>query len=157
MKLIELKKRLDGKYRKDAVTGCWLWLGRPNRDGYGTLKIDGKAERAHVVSFVVYKGDVPAGLEIDHLCCVRACIAPYHLEAVTHKENVLRGNSPAALNARKVACKRGHVFTDENTYLKKDGGRQCQTCRRQYREQNRERINRQWNARYHAKKEKDNS
>lgn len=121
------------------MTICIPWPGHIGKDGYGRDYFNGKWVRTHRVSHELFKGPVPAGLSVDHIChnadqdCAggpscphRACVNPEHLEAVPLGVNGLRGKGPAAVNARKVACKRGHAF-EGNTYF--DGrGRQCRTC-----------------------------
>lgn len=79
------------EYRSD-LGPCWLWGGAINRDGYGSAWIDGAAISAHIYSFIVFGGQPPgsAGLELDHLCRVRRCLNPTHLELVTHAENMRR-------------------------------------------------------------------
>lgn len=109
-------------------SGCWLWLNFVGLNGYGQGYINGKKVNAHVVSYVTFKGAVPEGLEIDHLCRTRCCVNPEHLEAVTHKVNAYRGTSPWVFNAQKYFCKNGHAFTEANTYKRPDGRRQCRAC-----------------------------
>lgn len=116
-----------------APGGCWLWLGSSDPRGYGRIdtRVDGrKAPRlVYRVLWEAVVGPVPDGLELDHLCRTPACVNPDHLEPVTHAENLLRGESPAARNARKTHCKRGHEFTHENTWVNpRTGGRQCRAC-----------------------------
>ena len=89
----------------------------------------GKSIGAHRVAYRWFVGEVPYGREIDHLCRVRRCCNPAHLEAVSHQVNVLRGMSPAALNATKTHCPQNHEYTEENTYLY-DGERHCKRCMR---------------------------
>jgi hypothetical protein len=71
-------------------------------------------------------------MQLDHLCRVRHCVNPAHLEVVTLHTNVTRGNGWAGRNARKTHCKRGHEFTPENTIPLRNGGRECRQCRREY-------------------------
>ena len=85
---------------------------------------------AHRIAFELHKGIIPKGLTIDHLCRVLSCVNPSHLEVVSMKENVLRGNSPLAQKARQTHCLRGHVFSFDNIYRRSDGHRQCRACLR---------------------------
>jgi len=91
-------------------------------------------------------------LEIDHLCRVRCCVNPDHLEAVTHRENILRGNTFAAVNAAKTHCPKGHEYTPENTRIHTGGRRQCIACSRAY---DRARYAKQPRGSYYAKKRKE--
>ena len=72
-------------------SGCWEWVGRTGKDGYGSVGAARNSRLAHRVSYEWWMGDIPDGLEIDHLCRNRACVRPDHLEPVTHMENVRRG------------------------------------------------------------------
>ncbi len=107
-------------------TGCWIWQRSCHR-GYGQLWANGTMNRAHRIAYELVKGPIPKSLTIDHLCRNRACINPDHLEAVTMRKNVLRGNGPTAINARKTHCKRGHPFDAANTRMSKLG-RNCRAC-----------------------------
>lgn len=69
---------------------CWLWLGTKCSKGYGRVKVDGASKSAHRVAYECFWDDIPDGLELDHLCNVRNCVNPEHLEPVTHQENVAR-------------------------------------------------------------------
>jgi hypothetical protein len=106
--------------------GCWLWNGPKNSKGYiqfasasGTL--------AHRFAYEYFNGPIPHGMTIDHLCRNRGCVNPDHLEAVSNRDNVLRGIGQTAINARKTHCKRGHAFTADNIRHYR-GRRVCLNC-----------------------------
>lgn len=103
--------------------GCWRWNGGAKNNGYGQYR----GATVQRYAYELFIGPIPAGLHIDHLCGTRDCVNPDHLEAVTKRENNLRSSSPAALNARKTHCKRGHEFNDANT-AHYQGRRTCRTC-----------------------------
>lgn len=107
---------------------CWLWRAHRLPTGYGQFYFDGQMRYAHRVAYELFVGPIPAGLTIDHLCRVRACVNPDHLEPVTNRENILRGVAPSALNARKTHCIRGHVFLRLDTRGHRDCGK-CQAIR----------------------------
>lgn len=109
--------------------GCWLWKASKLK-GYGLFEFAGM-RRAHRVAYTFLVGPIPVGLQIDHLCRVRNCVNPRHLEAVTQQENIRRGDAGGYLK-RRTQCKNGHTFTPENTYLAPDGHRNCRVCRRAY-------------------------
>jgi hypothetical protein len=111
-------------------TGCTLWLKHLAPNGYGTVAVGGRVRYAHRVAFELAKGPIPSGLQIDHLCRVRSCINPQHLEAVTQKVNWFRGFSPPALNAKKTHCRRGHLLDSRHFVYGKARGRYCSTCNR---------------------------
>lgn len=108
---------------------CWIWT-KGLADGYGAFSIDNVQHKAHVLSYTWIKGEIPEGWERDHLCRVRACVNPDHLEAVTHRVNVARGVSPHGRNIIKTHCPQGHEYSTENTY-RYNGGRYCRECNRQ--------------------------
>jgi hypothetical protein len=111
--------------------GCWNWRGSGEGHGYGLFGVKRFMARAHRVSYEYYVGPIAPGLQIDHLCRNRRCVRPDHLEPVTQRENILRGTSPSAANARKTECLRGHPLSGDNLYVDKKGGRSCRECTRQ--------------------------
>ena len=124
----------------DRGDGCWLWQGRIAPNGYGRFSHGGKDLYAHRVAYELAGGVIPSGLQIDHLCRVRHCVNPAHLEAVTQRENLLRGEGLTAQNARAGVCKHGHEFTPENTYYRPDRpGRICVKCSRRRKQEGRAR------------------
>ncbi len=113
--------------------GCWLWTSRKHRGGYGefTVQRSGKQFywRAHRVSYELEVGPIPDGLLIDHLCRVRSCVNPRHLDPVTHQENMRRGRG-YGWASRREACGNGHKWTDESTLIDRRGIRVCRLCSR---------------------------
>lgn len=113
--------------------GCWDWTGvrhgKPYRH-YGYVGFNGVRISAHRLAYHWRYGPVPDGLTVDHLCRNTLCVNPAHLEAVTNRENILRGNGVPSRNARKTHCKRGHTLGGENLLRLSNGDRICRTCQR---------------------------
>lgn len=126
---------------------CWIWTAGLQGGGYGQFnggsRIDNSRRKciAHVYTYEALVGPVPDGLELDHLCRVRKCCNPAHLEAVTHAENMHRGLTICAENAAKVRCPDGHPYDDENTYVHQ-GHRHCRECMRAANRRYKAKINR---------------
>lgn len=116
-----------------SLDGCWAWTGNQNGRGYGYFYVTGLrgSRLAHRVAYEHFVGPIPEGLQIDHLCRVRHCVNPEHMEVVTNRENTLRGRAGEHYSLR-THCKNGHPFTAENTQLRSDAGRRCLTCRKEY-------------------------
>ena len=105
---------------------CWIWMRGLNADGYGQTNKRGKNVRSHRVAYEMFVGLIPDGLQIDHLCRVRRCVNPEHLEPVTAQENTLRGVGLAGIITRTGQCFRGHTLAeDECVTGKRRGCRQC--------------------------------
>jgi HNH endonuclease len=117
--------------RVDASGDCWLWTGRLRASGYSEVRLYPLEERlVHRVAWFLLCGPVPAGLTLDHLCRVRHCVNPDHLEPVTQQENNRRSQSRSAKLGRQVKCRRGHDFDKANTYVNVQGKRRCRACQR---------------------------
>jgi hypothetical protein len=134
-------KRMLGN-RRIVESGCWEWTATLQTNGYGRTSWRGVPRFTHRVAYEITNGPIPDGLVIDHLCRNRACFNPDHLEAVSHRTNLLRGETQTARRAAVTHCPAGHEYTEENTYRSSRNQRACRTCNR---DGNRER--------YRAKKE----
>ena len=111
----------------DTNGGCWLWTGYVNSWGYGTVWSSAakKVRYAHRVSYEQKTGlTIPDGMDINHLCRVRCCVNPDHLEVLPRSEHMSR-----QLSATKTHCVRGHPLSGENIYLYANRFRQCRACR----------------------------
>lgn len=128
-KRAEVEKRFWAKVEK--TERCWNWYASKDKDGYGIFGVNSHLVLlAHRVSYELSKGRIPNGLEPDHICRNSSCVNPNHLEAVTHKENMLRGNGWAGRNIRKTHCPKGHPLIEGNLVVHrlKDGHRECRVC-----------------------------
>lgn len=116
-------------YTEASEAGCWLWVGTFGNRGYGMLAVDRYPQLAHRLAYECWKGSIPDGLVIDHLCRTRACINPDHLEAITSGENTRRSiGHKSSVGRDRTHCRRGHPFTEENTIRCRGAARVCRTC-----------------------------
>jgi len=121
----ELADFVMARVSPEPNSGCWLWTGRQTRDGYGKLRVRGRDCLAHRLAYELLRGPIPEGLVLDHKCCNRGCVNPDHLRPVTHRENILFGIGPTAVNARKSSCPLGHEYS----WATYGGGRRiCRAC-----------------------------
>jgi hypothetical protein len=141
--------------RVEETETCWLWRGTVRADGYGKLWVRAHNVFAHRVAYELIYGPIPEGLQIDHLCRVRACVRPSHLEAVTAAENTRRvipyrkspdrGSYPRT--EPRLSCSKGHLLTEDNVITKKRGQRQCRVCSNA--------AKREWKKRWRARQTGD--
>src|ERR1700693_1847371 len=125
-------------WSKAAITedtdSCWLWKSPIARNGYARFSVRSNLKvLVHRFAFSKVVGEIPPELTLDHLCRNRACLNPWHLEPVTMRINILRGNGFAAKNARVTHCPKGHEYSAGNIYCKnRDGARKCRACALEY-------------------------
>lgn len=126
-----LPERIESKISPEPNSGCWLWTAGTDARGYARIQTGNKPKRAHRVVYEMLVGPIPSGLVLDHLCRVHGCVNPEHLEPVTQKTNIFRGEGIAAKHILKTHCDFGHEFTPENTYQHAKGWRYCKACRKE--------------------------
>lgn len=137
-----MQARFVGLTYCDPNTGCFLWTGVLDKNGYARFSVNRTVNPAmksgHRIAWQIAHGYAPPRtddegnlLTLDHLCRVRHCVNVEHLELVTNRENILRGEGFAAKHATLTHCLRGHPFDEENTYIPARGGRECRACRRE--------------------------
>lgn len=142
----EIQNRIYNNISPEPMSGCWLWTSNISKAGYARLSVNNRRQYVHRLSYEEFVGPIPDGLQIDHLCRVRCCVNPDHLEPVTHLENIRRGVWIDACRERSkriydemTHCINGHPLNEENTRYQPDkrrkGGikRYCIACRRLYR------------------------
>jgi hypothetical protein len=147
-----LRERFEEKYVPEPNSGCWLWTAAL-RNGYGVIGIGRKGSgvaRAHRLAYEWYRGPIPPGLVLDHLCRTPSCVNPDHLEAVTDQVNLRRGMAPNMVARRTDTCTRGHVGT--LVLIGTSQRRRCSVCvkasKTEWRLKNREKINAHNRAKY---------
>jgi hypothetical protein len=126
-----INRILDGS-EIDPVTGCWVWQrGRCPR-GYGRTSLRRVVWPAHRLSVIVFDGPFDPRLDVDHLCRNPPCVNPDHLEPVTTRTNLLRGETIPAGHLAKTHCPQGHPYAGDNLLIRASGRRACRECNRDY-------------------------
>lgn len=131
-------ERFESFCAPEPNSGCWLWTGGLRMDGYARFWDGRQIVRGHRWAFERLVGPVPAGLVLDHKCRIRSCVNPAHLEAVTQRENLRRGEGPPGTNCRRTHCRYGHEFTVDNTRIRQGPYgtmRVCRECDRLWQQQ----------------------
>lgn len=120
--------RIERLSMPEPNSGCWLWLGALDRDGYGSIQAPGNSgkTRAHRFTFEFFCYPIPAGKQIDHRCHVRSCVNPEHLRVATAAENIAA--APRHVGKRTM-CPRGHPYSGDNLVINSAGKRVCRVCR----------------------------
>jgi hypothetical protein len=132
---------LSEKVRQFVVIderGCWNWPRAKVRKGYGVVHYQRKQHYTHRVMYEAAKGEIPNGLQIDHLCRNTSCCNPDHLDAVSPKENTRRADAARGgqrMLRRGSHCPHGHAFTNSNTYVDQRGQISCRECRKRRHEE----------------------
>lgn len=137
---VEFQRKFWARIDIRGRGNCWLWLASTN-NGYGRFWIDNQhMAYAHRIAYELVVGPIPSGMDLDHVkargCRSRACCNPAHLEIVTRRENLIRGNHPNMIAARENRCRKGHPFAGSNVryYMPKRPGavivRYCRACAR---------------------------
>jgi hypothetical protein len=152
---LRLLAYVEARVDKTPASGCWVWCGSRYGNGYGRIRGAGlNGALAHRVAWELWRGPIPDGLVIDHLCKNRECVNPDHLEPVTQRENVMRSDSLWAEQAKRTHCPDGHSYDEANTAVR-NGSRHCRECRKRhqvlYHAKNREKRRAACRARYYAK------
>lgn len=130
-----LQQRFLAKVR-ELPSGCWEFIGSVVGRGYGSFNagrdVEGnkRSMPAHVVSYRIFVGEVPVDLVLDHLCRLRRCVNPWHLEPVTQKVNIHRGQLARGVGIAVTHCPAGHAYDEANTYIGPFNKRYCRACGR---------------------------
>lgn len=128
-----LPQRVTSKINHSTGSDCWEWAASTNACGYGRVWWEGANRLAHRVVYELIRGPIPPGLTLDHLCRVRHCVNPAHLEPVTGSENTRRGNVPSVVAARTGLCVAGrHPLSGENVGFQSGGKRYCRACKAEH-------------------------
>lgn len=121
-----VRNTIETFWARVEVTGaCWLWTGGLTDEGYGYYWLNGRTYGAHRIAYLHLVGEVPDGMHLDHLCRIRNCVNPDHLEVVTPTVNSDRANG---YRAEADLCNNGHEWTPENTLALGDYSKRCRQC-----------------------------
>lgn len=138
--LFSPKRLIEDKNQEELIkiinildSGCWNWrLSKHPQSGYGNIRYKGQKMLSHRLIYTLFKEEISDGLVLDHLCKNTSCVNPLHLEQVTQRDNILRGESLSARNSRKIECKNGHLLSGDNLIIDYVGARICRICRNAY-------------------------
>lgn len=138
MRFVSIKSATERFLEKVNMTkSCWLWKAYIDSEGYAWFRWWG-GTKAHRFAYEKFVGKIPSDKVIDHICRVRHCVNPAHLQLLTNKENILIGVGSPAQNAKKTHCKRNHLLRGDNLEIR-DGRRCCLACRKQAGKERRDR------------------
>lgn len=132
---LSLKERIEYLSMPEPNSGCWIWMGSLDHNGYGKAGayINGVREKeslAHRFSYREFVGAIPHGMHVDHICRNRACVNPQHLQVLSHLENIRRADcSSGHRNTKKTHCPKGHEYSEDNTIIEKGKNRPWRKCR----------------------------
>lgn len=134
---IEIIQPLFSRITKTPT--CWLWEGCTTEHGYGIFYFQSKQYRAHRVVYELLVREIPDDLCIDHLCRVKRCVNPAHLEVTTWSENSRRSEpfkprnglcEAAVYQKSKTHCPSGHPYKGGDVFIDSHGHRYCRICRK---------------------------
>lgn len=130
----EVEERFWSKVDAKGDDECWLWKAAKDSEGYGVFSIGARNYKSNIVAWTLFNGRIEPGLLVCHKCDTPACCNPTHLFLGTHTENMQDMSQKGRHgNQKKNYCSRGHEFTPDNTYLRKNGTtRECKKCRKFY-------------------------
>lgn len=135
MDKVEFDLRYGRMISPEPNTGCLLWLGRVDKDGYAPVKYQKKNRRLHRLAYEAFVEPIPEGMVIDHICHVRCCQNPAHMRVTTAPDNASRKMwIPAHIGKYRLAntnCPHGHPYSGDNLRIAPSGQRVCRACLRE--------------------------